>query len=71
MRRDEDELESASGHERRADQQDAGEHLGVADMVADLSDRIIELDAVAWNLPRPAPQPLPPDEVWPSAGDGA
>ena len=50
---------------------DAVEPLDPADMVSHLSRRTAELDAVAWNLPRPSPQPFPPDEAWPPAGDAS
>ena len=52
-------------------QTDAEERVDAEAMAAALRDRINELNTVAWNLPRPTPQPYPPDEAWPSAGDAA
>lgn len=34
-------------------------------------DRKAELDAIAWNLPRPVPEPFPPDASWPADGAAA
>ena len=34
-------------------------------------ERVAALDAIAWNLPRPEPERLPPDDAWPADGAAA
>ena len=35
----------------------------------DARDRVLELDAIAWNLPRPVPARYAPDDAWPEDTD--
>lgn len=42
-----------------------------APLAAEVDDQTAELDAIAWNLPRPEPDRLPPEEAWPADGAAA
>ena len=46
----------------------AAEGVGQSD--AEASNRIAELDAIAWNIPRPRVALRPPEDTW-SAEDAA